>query len=894
MAGVEHQEPVPAIEPAVEGLAVPTSPASVGFARTLATGDPTRIVGYLAAAAAEPRAEVVKGLQRTVGNYSVTRMLAPSAGRSAVDAPATPSAEPLGQPLARCVKARRVARATTVGAPPGGPASSEAISPEVEEQMRGDVDFIVSKLQEELLTPGEEQQIVTRIEHWDMADHRRLVDTGAPGTPHLDKLLFLLKTRTFTRSTASSFWIEQHANAFDELWRELEDDRLTQFSVIVARSRKHAAAGPSSGPTENFWSTMGKQEAMGALGIVKGLVMGATGLVDAGAGGITALLKTAGVDAADPPKVAEWFGQQYDIMGRAGFGTDWDQSKIIGNQTAGDIGTFGGKAIWQLVMIGAGGQLSAGAKGAAAGNWVIPAGQAAARVQVALAALGLLGSLQGVREAALGIEKVLKRLEAADKLTAEAVLTDPEFLVHMTSLAAAIFGAISSGGGLGGGGGPSTPEQQEAARWAAARMGALLELSGAAVHLGTVVQIYLSEATPQEKEAAYTEAIQKFLEKVIGAAGQLAGAHDEDTVDAKQAAENQARADQRAAADQEKQARYEAAVEKARPAAEARAEARKAAEAGGGGGNVDAPGDGGGGGGGGGGHEDLFGPRDSWIGGGDVLEPHPGGGDNPPEYIPHPEALAEVDRALVAAGVDGMEMFRKLPTADRQRLVANIVSDFTPKAGVQADMRQAGITWAAQRANGNAYDFANRYEFFKTQFLEGAAAAKVELGKPGAKAPAGGAARIAADRLNTAEGMAALDTAYAAHAQAVRSLPPGPTVTPGLKGDALTAAVQALDRINPPSESSGAYHPRKHAEEVPGGVPRGDPDKMTKAYYDKAAETVQKGKCVSSGPDGASTKLVFHHDYPDVGTVESIVHVRPDGTVSMSSFGDPKAVKVKK
>jgi hypothetical protein len=199
--------------------------------------------------------DVVISLQKTAGNARVCRLLAGG------DDDALPGQVTVGRRLWRAASAPEKA----------------AVSAEAEEQMRADVDFIVAKLQEELLTASEEQLIVARIERWDEADHRALVDQGAHGTPHLDRLLFLLKTRVFTRSTASSFWIEQSANAFDELWRELEDDRLSAFRRLVGRSEKHATSGPASGPTENFWSTMGKQEAMGALGIVKGLVMGATG-----------------------------------------------------------------------------------------------------------------------------------------------------------------------------------------------------------------------------------------------------------------------------------------------------------------------------------------------------------------------------------------------------------------------------------------------------------------------------------------------------------------------------------------------------------------------------------------------------------------------------------------
>src|SRR6185503_13424715 len=121
------------------------------------------------------------------------------------------------------------------------------------------------------------------------------------------------------RATLASMWQPQYVNAYDELWRELEGANLEAFRGLVSRSREQKTAGPESGPAENAWATIGKKETMGMLGLVKGLVMGATGLVDAGAGGVTAVLKAvekipgakeAGFEVADAPKVAEWFGKQ--------------------------------------------------------------------------------------------------------------------------------------------------------------------------------------------------------------------------------------------------------------------------------------------------------------------------------------------------------------------------------------------------------------------------------------------------------------------------------------------------------------------------------------------------------------------------------------------------------
>lgn len=417
------------------------------------------------------------------------------------------------------------APASPAATPTGGKAGDEraAVTPEDEQAMRADVDFLVAKLREELLTQGEEREMLACIERWDARDLRWQSDTRTPGTPYLDRLLFLLKTRTFTRSTASSGWIEQHVNAFDELWRELEDDRLTRFAAIVSHSHKQAASGPSSGPAENFWKTMGKQEAMGGLGFVKGLVMGATGLADAGAGGITAVLKSIpglGEHVAEAPKVAEWFGQQYDYMGRQAFGKDWD-AKLLGNMSAGDIGTKGGQLVWGLVMIGAGNQLQAGAKGMAGATSVMPALEGAARVQRALAVIGTLGSFKGVRESATGMMAVVDRLQAQGKLSAANLLTDQEFLQHAVGIAGAVYGAVSGGGNTG-----------SAERWAATRIGALFEVANVAVHLKAFVDISNSDDPPHVKAARQVDVISDIALALYRAVAQVAGMKDMQSMEA--------------------------------------------------------------------------------------------------------------------------------------------------------------------------------------------------------------------------------------------------------------------------------------------------------------------------------------------------------------------------
>jgi hypothetical protein len=562
----------------------------------------------------------VIALQRSAGNAAVTRYL-----QRAAAATTPPPAE------------------TT----PGAGEASGVPSPEDVAAMREDVDFIVAKLGEELLTASEEAQIVARLNRWDRLDEQHIAGS-AQGTPYVDKILLLLKTRSFPRATLSSMWQDQYVNAFDELWRELEDDRLISFSAIVARSQGQKAAGPASGPAENAWATIGKKEAMGMLGLVKGLVMGATGLVDAGAGGITAVLKAvqqipgvkeAGFEVADAPKVAEWFGEQYDYMGRQGFGEEWD------TDSASAVGTKGGQLVWGLVMIGAGNQLSAGAAGTAAPSAIFPTLEAAKRVQTALAVINVLGSVQGVSEAATGIASVIARLQKQDKLTVANLVGDREFLRNVVALAAAIYGAIS---GAPGGGGDTT----EAERWAAARVGALLEILGGSDHLAEIIETYFSDDPPEVKNARYLKALGEFSIVLYRAVAQLAGAHD---AGAPEAGEKKA------------DPATEGGQKTTDPATEGGPKLPPAdASAGGGSGGG---GEGGGGASGGGGPEELFDPKDSWIGPEEGPDVHPSRQDNADELFDPPDSYIG-DHDVIADEVAAEGRARQKAGKNEDRAVA--------------------------------------------------------------------------------------------------------------------------------------------------------------------------------------------------------------------------------
>src|SRR5207245_7203179 len=106
--------------------------------------------------------------------------------------------------------------------------------------MRGDVESIVARLKQQVVTAAEEQELVDRVQAWASWD-QSYTASGQQGTPFLDRFLGLLKQRTFSRSTARMLFGlagEEWMNAYDGLFYELEDQRLDQFRALVAKSRK--------------------------------------------------------------------------------------------------------------------------------------------------------------------------------------------------------------------------------------------------------------------------------------------------------------------------------------------------------------------------------------------------------------------------------------------------------------------------------------------------------------------------------------------------------------------------------------------------------------------------------------------------------------------------------
>ena len=132
-----------------------------------------------------------------------------------------------------------------------------------------------------MLFAGEEQQIVAIFQRRLDSDRQAAEHGGGAGTPLLNEFIAMLRRWTFPRATARSGWIDTWVNAWDTLFYELEDERLEAFKAIVSQSGTPAVAnGPEGADSENLFSTMGEQEAIGLLGTAKGLSTGAAGVLD--------------------------------------------------------------------------------------------------------------------------------------------------------------------------------------------------------------------------------------------------------------------------------------------------------------------------------------------------------------------------------------------------------------------------------------------------------------------------------------------------------------------------------------------------------------------------------------------------------------------------------------
>jgi hypothetical protein len=99
--------------------------------------------------------------------------------------------------------------------------------------MDDDVDEVRNALTGNWVIDEDEARALRRVQKWAARDESYRVCTGDDGTDHMDKLLFLLKTRTVSVSGVRTAWVEQPRNVFGLYFDELDGARLAEFKRLV-------------------------------------------------------------------------------------------------------------------------------------------------------------------------------------------------------------------------------------------------------------------------------------------------------------------------------------------------------------------------------------------------------------------------------------------------------------------------------------------------------------------------------------------------------------------------------------------------------------------------------------------------------------------------------------
>ena len=366
----------------------------------------------------------VLALQQALGNRAVKHLL--RSERARLDR--QPHSPHGGQSGAMAGSTPASSDAPAQGASPASKVDRPSISPADEKAMRADTEQIVSLLREQVMDAGEEQQALNLVHRWAQADDAYRRRSGYEGTDYLDRFLFLLKMRVYSRRTARSAWVEQWSNAYDDLWRELEDERLDEFKRLVSRSQKQGTSGPESKRMESAWSYVGKREALGAVGILKGMGTTLTGVVDLS---VWLYWKTSGLPLKKaleakgipvPQGITGYVSKSFDETAKLladAVGVDLNEELFTGGPSAYTVGTVGGKVVGGLTTAGATAQAGA-------------AGQALTAVQTAK-------SVDDLYDTILALKKGPPPLTWAD------IVKRPDVWAQVVGV---VGGAIGAAGGL--------------------------------------------------------------------------------------------------------------------------------------------------------------------------------------------------------------------------------------------------------------------------------------------------------------------------------------------------------------------------------------------------------------------------------------------------------------
>ncbi|HEY0195160.1 MAG TPA: hypothetical protein VGC42_28795, partial [Kofleriaceae bacterium] len=253
------------------------------------------------------------------------------------------------------------------------------------------------------------------------------------------------------------------------------------------------------------------------------------------------------------------------------------------------------------------------------------------------------------------------------------------------------------------------------------------------------------------------------------------------------------------------------------------------------------------------------------------------------------EKQAEIDDELAgelkARGVESDPMFKDMDRQTRGKVNTALKNDPLAKAG--DGVQDAATKWAKDGADGNPREFANRYEYARAKFNEIRNGLASEYkGKPDGKNLLNDAAgkELSPDKL--AKDLSTDNAASKAQGPGenldMSKLPEKPTP------DDIGKAVKGLDRVGFESETAESYHTVKHQAELPEPKLAESPVENYDAY---AKDTIKTGEVVKAErqPNG-SIQVIIQKTYGGK-VLEAILYIKPDGKVTLASYGKRKAIK---
>ncbi|QKW35099.1 hypothetical protein HUT06_14540 [Actinomadura sp. NAK00032] len=280
-----------------------------------------------------------------------------------------------------------------------------------------------------------------------------------------------------------------------------------------------------------------------------------------------------------------------------------------------------------------------------------------------------------------------------------------------------------------------------------------------------------------------------------------------------------------------------------------------------------------------------------------------GDGDAPDgdgDAQPDPQKVAKAERleqALRDAGLSDEEIDRLRGDNPRdgdawQRAASALDQKFGKKVlNARPELNSDAARFALD--GGGAVDpreFAYRYEYFKSRFDEQVRSVTEDIKSGDLDLNGRSKIQVGLERFDELD----LTEELRQDVDAVRGERPGhaDVDTDLPEGERVDALRRQAGDIDMGSDTSTAYHARKHYDELPESERTGD---VVRDYLNSAERTIREGDVVKrSMLDNGAERLVFHRTVTGANgrpiTLEALVIIRPDGRVVMPTFGGAKGV----